>query len=461
MIRKGLLALILVAAAAVVYADGALAAIKTDYGASFRLRQEYWENVTDLQTLGQSDRDYFRLRTSVWAKMDVNENLGAYLRLTNEAKYYFGAYTPFASSAIEDQRDKRFDIDELIVDNLYFDAKKVFGLPVDLRVGRQDFLGQNQYGEGFLLLDGTPGDGSRSFYFNAIKATTIINNNNSVDLVYIYQPQKDELLPSLHPNRSQTGYIGDRKQLNASDEKGVVVYGRSKLNDNLNVEPYYIYKVEDPVGTNTTLNLNTVGARVVYAIDTWKVRAEYAHQFGKYENTDRDRKGNGGYIFAGQKFAKAYLKPEWEVGYVYLSGDDPSTGNHEGWDPLFSRGPMWNELLIYTMIPETSKDGGPIPGYWTNLQLFKLGLKLSLSDATQLALSYQNLRADQATSGLATDMFSNGGKDRGHLGTMILTHVFTKQIDGMLQVEYFAPGNFYADSAKKAVFARWQLQYKF
>jgi len=53
----------------------------------------------------------------------------------------------------------------------------VLNLPIDFKIGRQDFLGQ--YGEGFLILDGTPGDGSRSFYFNAIKLTWKINSNNS------------------------------------------------------------------------------------------------------------------------------------------------------------------------------------------------------------------------------------------------------------------------------------------
>ena len=177
MIRKILLVLFVVCAAALVYADGAMAEIKTDYGASFRLRQEYWENVTDLQTLGQADRDFFRLRTSVWGKVDLNDNFGFYLRLTNEAKYYLGSYKPFASSSNPSEQDDRFDEDELYIDNLYVTAKNVLNLPIDFKIGRQDFLGQ--YGEGFLILDGTPGDGSRSFYFNAIKLTWKINSNNS------------------------------------------------------------------------------------------------------------------------------------------------------------------------------------------------------------------------------------------------------------------------------------------
>ena len=453
-------ALLVVCCCAAIYADLALAEIKSDYGASFRLRQEYWENVTDLGALGQSDRDFFRLRSQLWGKVDLNKDYGAYMRLTNEAKYYLGAYKPFATSHDPDQADDRFDIDELIIDNLYFDARSVFGAPVDLRVGRQDFLGA--FGEGFIMLDGTPGDGSRSFYFNAVKATWRINPSNAVDFVYVYQPKKEEFLPSMYPSRSSTlsGYVDNKKLLNASDERGALVYFRSDPTRNIHIEPYYMYKVEDPVGANKKLELNTLGGRAVFTFDNWKIRAEYGHQFGEYAN-NRDRKADGGYIFAGQKFDTVFLKPEWELGVVYLSGDDPSTAEHEGWDPLFSRGPMWNELLIYTMISETARDGGPIPGYWTNMWIYQAGLKLALASATSLKLSYQYLRSAEVTSGLNSAEYSNNSKDRGHLGLLILNHAFTKKLDGMLQLEYFIPGDFYTSKAEDAIFARWQLQYKF
>lgn len=456
--KKGLVALFFFCFGAALYADSALAEIKTDFGGSFRLRQEYWENTTDLQTSAtHTDRDFFRLRTSVWGKADLNNDVGAYLRLTNEARYYIGNYKP--SFEADTSNRQNFDADELIIDNLYFGAKNIFTLPIDVRIGRQDFLGM--YGEGFVILDGTPADGSRSFYFNAAKATWKITKNNSVDLIYISDPRTDQYLPSLYPARQASGYEGNKRILNVSSEEGVVLYGKSKVNDNLLLEPYYIYKSEDPFGSNARLNLNTFGARAVVTAGAWKVRGEFAHQDGQYTSV-KDRKADGGYLFVGQKFEKVAMKPEWELGYVYLSGDDAKTANtHEGWDPIFSRGPQWNELYIYTIISETSADGGAYPGYWTNLHLYKAGLKLALASATNLALSYQYLRADHATSGLSSTMFTNSGMERGQIATLMLSHSFTKQIDGYLQAEYFIPGNFYVDNAHKAAFLRWQLQYKF
>ncbi len=35
-----------------------------------------------------------------------------------------------------------------------------------------------------------------------------------------------------------------------------------------------------------------------------------------------------------------------------MSGDDPSTDDNEGWDPLFSRWPKWSELYIYSLATE-------------------------------------------------------------------------------------------------------------
>jgi len=462
--KKWIVMVLVLCASIIVLVDVAAAELKTEFGAALRARHEYWENLTDLQTGAGTDRDFFRLRSSVWGKTDFTSKLGLYVKVTNEMKYFLGNFKPFTSMD-SDMQDERFDIDELFVDNFYLDAKNIFGLPVDLRIGRQDL----RYGDGFLISDGTPGDGSRSFYFNAVKATLNINKDNALDLIYISQPIKDEYLPSLYENHPDTlpparsGYSNNKKRLGASDETAFVAYLRSKPFDTLTVEPCYMYKEEDPIGlgTNSKLELNTLGMRVAFAQGNWSMRAEYAHQFGDYEN-GRDREGDGGFIFAGYKLANIALKPELEIGYVYLSGDDSTTGNkNEGWNPLFSRAPNWNELFIYTLIGETIGDGGPIPGYWTNLHLYKAGVKLSLTAATKLALSYQYLKADETTALANTAMFSNNDKERGHLGTCILVHSFSKMIDGMLQLEYFAPGDFYADAADDAIFSRVQLMFKF
>ncbi len=355
----------------------------------------------------------------------------------------------------------RFDVDELIVDNLYFDYRNVSGLPLDLRIGRQDFLGA--YGEGFLILDGTPGDGSRTAYFNAAKAVWRINDGNSVDMVYLSDPKSDTYLPSLYPARSDSipTYVSNKRLLNASDEQGVVLYGKSRINSYLALEPYYIYKEEDPVGTNAKLKLNTLGGRAVVTVGEWKLRGEFAHQFGEYGN-DRDRKGNGGYLFVGRKHEAAPLKPEWDLGYVYLSGDDPATPQHEGWDPLFARAPVWNEIYIYPLVYETANDSGPIPAYWTNLHIYMANVRLALTAATNLALflSVPPVRSDDLRP-QSRHVFEQQ-QGAGQVATLILSHNFTKPAQRLFAGGSISfPASFTPTRRRTLALLRWQLQYRF
>lgn len=439
-------------------------AIENEPGASVRLRQEIWDNVVSLGTArdDQPDRNFFRLRIQLWDKVKFNDNLGAYIRIATEPKYYTG---PYRLSLDNNTNRKRLDQDEVIIDNLYIDIKKPYDLPVSFRIGRQDFLGPDMYGEGFLILDGTPGDGSRTFYFNAIKAKIDIAQGHSLDLVYVSDPKTDQYLPSLYPayyDRTSGGsYINHKKRLTGSNERGFWIYGRNKVFEGLNLEPYYIYKKEGSYDVIKESHINTFGMRAVFKLNDFYLRGEIAKQDGKYQDGTK-RSGVGGYAFAGYEFKNCPVKPYLEVGYVYLSGDKTDTEKDEGFNPLFSRAPQWNELLIYTLIPETGGKGGPIPGYWTNMEALVANLKFKPLKDLEIKLSYQHLWADEKTditSGTYKDMFTNDGKNRGDLYALITNYKFTKSLDGMLQIEYFEPGDFYKN-ARNATFIRWQLQYK-
>lgn len=451
-------------------AQALFAEVKFDYGANFRLRQEVWDNLISLGTTpsnpGNYDRTFFRLRTQIWGKADIDQNFGAYLRLTNEAKYYNG---PYEMDQNNPKVYRSLEEDEIFVDNLYVDYKKAFGLPIDIRIGRQDFIGE--FGDGFLILDGTPSDGSRSFYFNAAKVIITPVQNHSITLVALKNTKTDIFMPSLHSSLvGNVNYFQDKRMLNASNEAGIIVYSKNKFGF-LTVDPYYIWKSEDAIYLPTVAKvpanrlaarsyLNTVGGRVEAKPENWTIKAEFAHQFGK-NSDDIDRKAYGGQASVGYAFKSTPLKPELEVGYVYLSGDNPNSARkNEGWDPLWSRAPMWNELYIYTLINESVAKGGAIPGYWSNMQMFRLNLKMHFSDSTNLLLGLNHMLAPETTSGLNANMFSNTSKDRGNIYQAMLNHKFSKKLDGFLQLEHFQPGEFYNGNARNATFFRWQLQFK-
>ncbi len=409
----------------------------TSFGGLVRFRLTNVDNAFDLdEEGGVGDADFFRLKTSVWMKARWGEKWGGVVKFTNEARYFMENFTG----------DDGFKQDELLVDNLYLYVNGVFGLPVDLSIGRQDFGGQ--YGEGFLLMEGTPDDGSRTYYFNAARAVWHIAPGHSLDVVYISNPKDDVYLPSV--------YAADKRALNTSDEQGVVLYGRSKVSEWLSLEPYYMFKEEEAPAmafgaAETDLDLHTLGARAVVRMGPYTLRGEYAGQFGEYDS-GTEREAAGGYVFIGRKHPRLPWQPAWELGAVYVSGDDPSTtGKDEGFNPLFSRWPWLSELLVYSMIPERGVN------YRTNLECYRAGLDLLCTNDTRLKLHYNYLRApEDANSPFAVP----GERDRGHLLQGRLMHCFSEAVSGYVLVEHMIAGDHYA-AGDRATFVRWELQTTF
>jgi len=448
MFRKLFILTPVLLAAAVLFSGGAFAQVDFKAGAAERIRHEYWKNDFDMDShhYDKGDRNYFRFKTSLWGQAYYDDSVGLFVKLTNENK----AYTFYGGNA-NGGKDYHYDPDEWVFDNLYFDAKKVFGSDVDLRIGRQDFLGATGYGEGFLIADGTPSDGSRTYYFNAVKASWAMDEQKTLDFIYINNPRDDEFLPVLNGKTVPT-------PLNFTEEEAYVFYLKNKVNKDLNVEPYYIYKREGAVGGSGLQGqkgyINTLGIFVRQALAPWTLRGQFADQFGKYGAEDRS--GMGGYAFVDRDFKETVWTPTATAGVIYLSGDDKKTGKNEAWDPLFSRYPWYSELYQSSFTGEAGT-----PAYWTNLQMYRLGVSANPAKKMKLSLFYNFLRANQTIPASSTYSYSGRGKDRGHLEQARVDYAFTKNISAYLLAEYFQPKNVYTSSADDAVFVRTEVQIKF
>ncbi|MBU1061908.1 MAG: alginate export family protein, partial [Candidatus Omnitrophica bacterium] len=334
---------------------------------------------------------------------------------------------------------------EVVFDNLYLDIKNFLDMPLDLRVGRQDLL--FTYGEGFLIMDGTPLDGSRTFYFNSAKATWRIDNINSVDLVYIKSEREDDTLPIINEKTPH-------QQLNTSDEEAGVLYWKRAPVDNFSLEGYYIFKIENDGGARLQAQkteLNTIGSFAKYTFEPWTLKGQLAYQFGDYGPEDRE--GLGGYVFVDRTFKDVAWSPEVSGGFIYLSGDEASTSKNEAWDPLFSRWPWMSELYSLSFNGESGLD------YWTNLQMWRSSLVLRPTDKTKFSLWYNFLMANETPAG--TSFSVDSGKQRGHLPQMRLDYSFNKNINAYILAEYFIPGNFYSDEADSSLFLRTELSFEF
>jgi hypothetical protein len=438
----------------------AFAGLKLTEGASFRLRHEYLNDTKDMDNDQLDNRNYFRIKASLWGQLAFDKKAALYAKLSDEfrAYTYFGGTTSSSPDKTAAKKGYHFDINETIFDNLYFDIKRVFDTPVDLRVGRQDLL-LSDYGEGFLIADGTPGDGSRTYYFNAAKASWHIDPNNTLDAIYVNDPRDEEFLPVINETRlvkaSNPSVDKVSQQLTSTDEKGYILYLRNKSIKDLYLEGYYIYKTEAQEGgaglQSQRTRLHTFGSFSKFNFSPYTLRGQLARQEGDYG--DNSRRGLGGYVYLDRVFKNIPWSPLASLGYIYLSGDKAGTSGNEAWDPLFSRYPWISELYISSLASETG-----IISYWTNLQWERASVSLFPLKKTKISLFYNFLRANAQVA--ASSIFSGTNKTKGQLLQTRLDYEINKNITTYLLAEYFIPGKFFAHQSE-AVFLRAEVSIKF
>ena len=407
---------------------------------SERFRMVMWDNAIDLNDSGSSNQNFTRMRTTLGLNYKPVRNLEFNVKLTNEFRYYFTPSTP------------EFHLNEVIVDQLYFKLKSEQVLPGVLTIGRQNIM----LGEGFVILDGHPGDGSRSAYFNAIRYDWNISPNHILTGFFAYQPEED-FLPVINGKDIDAAFQGDDSyQLIEQTEKTAALYYNGSFSD-INLQSYGIWKqiVDDGWQLTPKSDIYTFGARVkVPATEKLNVTAEAAYQAGTIG--DEDRAAYGGYVYATYlpKVDEAYCPVSINVGSFILSGDDPSTTKYEGWEPQFSRWPKWSESYIYTSLKENQ---GRV-AYWSNMLAAYIQTKFDLGQGFGLDLNYYQLYAVEETN--ATSFLSGSGKNRGGLVIGKLSYKISENVTGHILWEHFAPGNFYFDGADSYHWARMEFLYQ-
>jgi len=393
-----------------------------------RLRYINWNNAIDLNGETSDKFSFTRQKTTFSLNWKPSDKINMKFQLTNENRVYF----------LPDNKD--FNIDEIIFDQLYIKLNKLFGLPLTLTAGRQNII----MGEGFLLLDYSPLDGSRSIYFNAFRSDYKFNKNNKIMAFYGYQDVNDNYLPILNPKD---------KNLIEQPEEGMGIYYTGIFNK-ISLETYYIRKNIKNMLINENLSgINTIGFRsIINFKKNLSLTTEAAYQTGFKDILDRS--AIGGYFHLDYKLIRKSFKPVITFGGFYLSGDNQKTEKYEGWDPLFSRWPKWSESYIYTLIKENSV------AYWSNISSVYMGLKMPISNRLGVDLAVHHLMAPEYSK--AKEGFLSGsGKNRGILFTSKIKVKLNKYLKGHFVFETFKPGNFYVDGASSYHWLRFELLYKF
>jgi len=396
------------------------------WGFDLRNRDEYAPNATTTSgNLANHERHYTRHRARLWGSFIPDKNLELNFRLAWEGRYWFHP------NAMEGWYDG-----PLLVDQLNVKWKEIFGLPLTAQIGRQDM----KLGDGWLVMEGTPLDGSRTFFFDAARFTWDWKDaQTTIDAIFINQGGQDD---------KYIDTIGgvEEEDLIEQDERGAILYVRNKSIKDVTVDGYFIYKHNDPInktfrsGTGGVFRsvsddgeMYTFGGRVEHQLTTnWKYRLEGAGQFG--DNRDRDLLAFGTTNRLTYEFKDAW-NTEAHGGFEFLSGDDRGTPNDdEQFYPLWGRYPAWSELLIYTTAPETRVSE------ITNLYRANVGVSTRPVKNLELLFDYHAIFADQNMTGAGYDSQDNF---RGHLLGSWVKYKFNQYLSAHVVGEVFFPGDYY------------------
>jgi hypothetical protein len=395
-----------------------------EFGFEQRVRNENWNNITDYSDRRDDERQQIRYRTRAWAKAPLGHDIDFFVGINQETCDRIG-------------QDNSFD--EVIFDAAYLDFKRILTDGLALRVGRQNLM----RGEGFILLDGGPWDGSRAIYHNAVDLS-YTRGKSKIELIGILNPKRDRMLPRFHDQS---------KNLVDWDESALGSY----FTHASGVEAYYFYKRE----TNATRpalggrfqpdrHIHTAGGRTVRKLRPgWTATAEFAYQWG-FERPASNISAWGGYGYVRRTWSQRAWKPYVQAGYWAMSGDDPATGRYEGWDPLWSRWPKWSEGYIYSQMREVSAS------YWTNTAMWQAELGATPRKPLGLRLTYYRMKAFHPFPG-DPGIFGEGRR-RGDNLQGRLDFAMGQHWNGHALYETHIPGSFYR-AQNSGYFLRFELAY--
>jgi len=369
------------------------------------------------------DRLWQRYRGRLWVRIDPVEGLAFNVRLVTEPRYYT-------------RRDMahRFIRQEVLFDRLNATWRNVLDLPLTATIGRQDLL----LGSGWLVREGTPLDGSRTVFFDALRLTCELEGiDTTADLIGI--DNRADSSARIRPFNDQDVDLAEQ------DEQGAILYLSNRSLARTRIDGYVIYKRDH--NPNAQKNgregrVYTLGSMVEGDLGAhWKYRLEIAQQCAR-----RSRKRFS--AFATNNRLSYHFNDTMDntlhVGYEYLSGaDDPV----RHFDKLWGRDAQWSELYNG---PIDSLDGRELDS--ANLHRPNLGWQFRPAENVQIIADYSLLFADRHTAAAGTNGLSRHGLFRGQLLKAQIKQRLGEHVHHRLTVETFFPGDFYTRNRNDMAF---------
>ena len=378
------------------------------------------------------DRSQLRLRARLQATANITNDLDFNIRLITEPRYFLEAAAEM----------HKWAYNEALFDKFNLTWRNAFGQPLTIVAGRQDII----LGTGWLVSDGTPLDGSRDGFFDALRFTYNIKDWDATADVILIDNHGDSA-KWLKP-------FNDRDiDLSEQDEQGGIFYFNKKTSKDSGFDVYMLYQHDTKIVAKTggaKGEIYTPGARLYGKLtDHWGYSAEFAPQFGHKNGKDLHSFGTNDqliYNFNDERNNRIYL------GYEYLSGNkDPDKYFDRGWGRIDS----WSSLYQGNI---DTIDGRAYES--SNLHRFYTDWATKLSEKLELKTGYAILLADKNTLKAGTNGLSQDGKVRGHLVKAMLTYAQAKNIVHKLEGELFFPGSYYTNPRNStAAFLRYTLTF--
>lgn len=453
-----------VAAASLVSAQTSApsAASTPAWGADLRLRDEYFDGVSALcQSDPLHENNLIRFRARTWGSVNVAEGLSLNARLTAEPRWWD---RPSFAGAYKGRSGTEWRY--ALVDSCNVKWDKVGGQPLTITVGRQD-IAPGEIGDGWLVGDGTPNDGSMTLFFDAVRAKYKAPGiKTEFNVVALYQtPRPDSWLPTVGSAESYPS-VEQREQ-------GLILQAANTSLPGTRLDGYFIYKHDDretlriagvTKAPGDDADLYTVGGSIS---GTFTANLQYslegAYQCGWKQDkvlgvlAKRDVDAFGAkakltYAFKDARANTLSLLAE------HLSGDKPGTTKRdEMFDVLWGRWPRWSDLNLYS----ASAEAGGRVGQNTNTTRTALNWAFNPSKSVTFSTTYAALFAPEAvpTRGPAT-LFSYAGHFRGHMLQAVMRFRLTAHLSGHLYADWMKEGNFYRQKDKMTFF-RAETMYTF
>ncbi|MCQ2392095.1 MAG: hypothetical protein MJ240_11790 [Kiritimatiellae bacterium] len=442
--------------------------ISFDAGGGTRMREETSHNVPGNPGGGPEvakrvarvpGTHLLRFESQIWARADAGPYT-FYGRLANRMINHF------RSNGIR-QAERVWQMpDEIVLDNLYLEGRSLFDGFLDYRFGRQDMAEgyKSVFGLDQVLVDPTPSDFGRSYSADMARLMLYPVDDAKLDLFGIYNANENPIAWG-----RQRVYKRSLNNLTPGDGPdqwgGGAIWHATAFTKDFPYKLYALYKQDQPYRRGNvkvvTKQVSTVGTQLKPNItDSLSLELEGAGQTGR-------RKGwgaAGGWMgVAGfdyhpelTKKAKTYVN----FSAQYLSGDKDKTFGHNdtGWDPLWARYTRDGEVFARGTHAQTV--------YWSNMLFLRTILGAKFGPRHDVSVSSGPIWTAQEDGVGGGDGDFKGVLSRARYNFPVKLRPKNAQalerleICGTFLVELFNPGSYY-ESTKPALYARWQLEFRF